>query len=237
MMQRLIIQPLEQEHIVIELRTTSLEKMLQCPYNMQFAKYVESDKQKFGKIVHKWLQTYRSNKEKNYEYAYTTFSQWLEWEELRLFKEYMQISHDIPDIVCNELELKMEVEYGTVLYVIKWIADCIHYDGSISDIKTWKAEWKMEDLFDKLQPYFYTYMANADKFTYYIFTKHKKVRLQVLEIPIDRATSEEKIIDTIKEYHSYLTSLDRAKKTNKYCRFCQFAPTCFTTNQKNNGIT
>lgn len=233
-MRTLVIEPLKEWYVEEYLRTTNLEKLLSCPYRFMNDEYKESKQQTFGKFVHKVLQTFLFNKDTTREFIFEYYLPQLEWDERKLMREYIALADaNIPNIIAMEEEVEVRVEMWNTLYIIWGRIDMFHSLDYLWDIKTSKSERSIKDLVWKLQPYIYWYWLNIEKWkwTYWIFTKHKRwARLQTdMEFEITESQAEEKIKEVIILY-DYFKKNEFPRKRNNYCRKCQFNDECTVLN-------
>lgn len=233
MKRTIVIEPLHDEYEEVFIRTTNLEKMMDCPYRFKHWEYIESKQQTFGKLAHTVLQTFLFNKETTREFIFEHYIPLAEWDDAKLLREYVNLAEEIPGIVAAEVTVEIHVEYWATLYIVSWHIDAVHTMTHIGDFKTSKTEWKIEDLVGKLQPYIYWYGLWWPEWmwTYWIFTKHKRgARLQTdMQFTITEQQAENKIRDIIKIYHHFRTN-EYPKRRNKYCYWCQFKDTCEVLN-------
>ena len=202
----------------IELRTTQLEQFLQCPFHYKYPKPA-SKKQGLGTYMHEMIQEYLlDTTDENYDLVKDKISR-DNSKELSWLYHWLYLSKSIHQQEKVEVKVTKEIVIDDQPIILSGTIDCVDPDGNISDLKTSQWRWNNFILKDKIQSLVYSWLWEKNKtFTYYVFTKHKKPQLQVLEKEIDYWFCDQKIKEWLKRFIQYNEKDDRECTRRLFCK-------------------
>lgn len=196
-MKRFILEPLEDDHIVVKITATEIE----TPFAWKTSELKQEENYEWWDILHSVLLNWLLSKEKS-KYVFSYYAEDMTDKQISWLRKCMRLVEEknLPDMLMIEQKKRLKIEYGKYLIILSWKFDWLYIKDNkicLVDLKTTASKINYEN---KIQLKIYWYLNNIKDIEYWVFSKSAEPNLEIMPFELDLEKNKMEVLLRLVEH-------------------------------------